>query len=233
MQEARINILSTRSLNSELLDVANAKGVRVECISFIDVLPIQSVEIQQEIELAYLQSALVIFTSMNAVEAVAAQQEEQQPDWKIYCIGNTTRQLAEKYFGEECIAGFANSAAELAEQIVEDYDGDEIIFFCGDQRREELPDILKKHQIDFNEIVVYETLQQPKRIQKKYHGILFFSPTAVKSFFEKNKAGEHTIFFAIGNTTANEIKKFTANKIIVADEPGKENLLNKALEYFT
>jgi len=81
--------------------------------------------------------------------------------------------------------------------------------------------------------VVYQTLATPHKIQKDYFGVLFFSPSAVQSFFSKNKVKDRTILFAIGNTTANEIKKYSNNKIIISDEPGKENLVQKMIEYFS
>ena len=228
-----IQILSTRPLSPALADMAGEAGIVIDEISFILTEPIQSVEVQQEIEQAFLQSTAVVFTSMNAVDAVATYLEDARPDWKIYCIGNSTFQLAGEYFGKEKIAGTANSAKELAELIAENYENDELIFFCGDQRREELPDILKENGIEVNEIIVYHTLAVPQSIEKKYHGILFFSPSAVNSFFAKNKLNKDTVLFAIGNTTGNEIKKYTTNKIMIADEPGKENLLRMAIDYFT
>ena len=79
---------------------------------------------------------------------------------------------------------------------------------------------------------MYQTIATPHKIDKEYFGILFFSPSAVQSFFSKNKVCEKTILFAIGNTTANEIKKYSTNKIIISDEPGKENLVTKMIEYF-
>jgi len=48
-----------------------------------------------------------------------------------------------------------------------------------------------------------------------------------------NKVPGKTILFAIGNTTATAIEKYTTNKIIISDEPGKENLVAKMLEYFS
>src|SRR5258706_9822828 len=47
------------------------------------------------------------------------------------------------------------------------------------------------------------------RAEKVYDGILFFSPSGVESFFNTNEVNEQTILFAIGNTTATEIKKYT------------------------
>ena len=233
MQQNKIFILSTRPIDAPLINEAKHQNIEIDILSFIETVPIRSIEVQQEIENALLKSSAVVFTSMNAVEAVANELDGHQPDWRIYSIGNTTRQLVKKYFGEEAIAGTAESAAELAELIVEEDNSDDIFFFCGEQRRDELPDILRSNDIDVNEIVVYQTIQVKHKIEKTYHGILFFSPSAVQSFFSNNKISDQTILFAIGNTTATEIKKYTNNKIITGDEPSKENLVMEMIRYYT
>jgi uroporphyrinogen-III synthase len=232
MQQNKIQILCTRPLPSSLIEEAGTCGIEIEEQPFIETESILSVEVQQEIELVSTEVATVVFTSMNAVDAVTIFLDGHQPEWTIYSIGTATGRLVKEYFGEERIAGTANDATALAELIAEDRFTDEVVFFCGDQRRDELPDILKQHDIEVNEIVVYQTIEVPHKISKPYHGILFFSPSAVRSFFKINKLQEKTIAFAIGNTTANEIKKFSNNKIIISDEPGKENLVQKMMEYF-
>jgi uroporphyrinogen-III synthase len=166
------------------------------------------------------------------VEAVANELYGQQPNWRIYSVGANTSSKAKKYFGEEAIAGIANSSAELAELITEKGPDEEIIFFCGNQRRDELPDILRNNDIDVSEIVVYETIAVPHKVSKQYQGILFFSPSAVECFFSNNKIAASTVLFAIGNTTANALKKFSGNTIIICNEPGKENLFRKMIAYF-
>ncbi len=233
MQGHKINILSTRPLSQSLIDQAFAAGLNMEVISFIETEPLQTIEVQQEIEQVLLQTATVVFTSGSAVEAVAAGLEGQQPNWEIYCLGNTTRELVVKYFGGEIIIGTANNALELAEVIASSSPSDEVIFFCGDQRRADLPDSLHDKGIEVEEIVVYQTVSLPQKLKRNYEGILFFSPTAVRSFFEANNNSDKTIFFAIGNTTASEIKNYTKNKILVSDEPSKEKLVEMAIEFFT
>jgi len=232
MEPNRINILCTRPLGSFLINEVKEQGIQIDELPFIRTEPIQSIEVQQEIEQAFLLTVPVVFTSMNAVEAVAYYQEDNQPEWDIYCIGNTTAKLVSKYFGEHRIAGTANDAESLAELIVEVGVEDEVIFFCGDQRRDELPKMLREHDIEVDEITVYQTIALPHQIEKVYNGILFFSPSAVESFFKKNKLPQSTILFAIGNTTAAEIRKHTRNKILISDEPGKENLVRKMIDYF-
>ena len=233
MEQNTIKILCTRPLPSALIEEAALTGIDIEVSPFIETESILSVEVQQEIELVSTETAAVVFTSMNAVDAVTIFLDGHQPEWMIYSIGTATGRLVKEYFGEDKIAGMASDAASLAELIAEDRFVDEVIFFCGDQRRNELPTILKHHEIEVNEIIVYQTIAVPHKIEKLYHGILFFSPSAVESFFKKNKLSEKTILFAIGNTTANEIKKYSINKIIISDEPGKENLVQKMVEYFS
>ena len=233
MSENKIQILSTRPLNKSLVQEANAAGISIDELSFIETEAIQDVATQQEIEQAYLQSSTVVFTSMNAVDAVVAWQDGQQPDWVIYCMGNTTKQKLKENFGDHSVVGTANNAAELAELIAEESDAEEVIFFCGEQRRDELPAILRKKRIDVHEIIVYETIYTPHKINKTYQAILFYSPSAVSSFFSNNKIPGQTILFAIGTTTANTIQQYCNNTIIIGKAPGKEELVRQAMEYFS
>ncbi len=231
MEETNIQILCTRPLDESLLEDVRQQGIKIDILPFIDTEPIQTIEVQQEVEQALVKNATVIFTSMNAVEAVVNYVYDP-PDWRIYCIGHATRQLVTEHFGEEAIAGTAASAAELAELVAEDEPDNEIIFFCGNQRREELPSILESNGLELTEIMVYHTIAVPRKINRSYNGILFFSPSAADSFFSVNKVNGPTILFAIGATTAQTIKKYTSNKIIVSDEPAKEQLVEMMVDFF-
>lgn len=232
MQQNSISILSTRPLPAPVIETAALQGIDIDIQSFIETEPIQSIEVQQEIEQALLRSATIIFTSMNAVDAVALFITEEVPDWRIYCMGQTTQDLVKKYFGAAAIAATANNAAELAQLVVDEDPDDEVIFFCGDQRRDELPDMLNSNGIEVTEVIVYHTVPTPQVVKKEYNGILFFSPSAVDSFFSKNKTGKQTMLFAIGSTTTAAIRKHTVGSVITSDTPGKERLVEKAINYF-
>lgn len=228
-----INILSTRPIDPSLIETAGTKGIFIEVRSFIETTPVQSTDLAQEIENVLSRSATVVFTSMNAVDAVAKYLNGHKPHWKIYSIGTTTSQLVKKHFGENSIAGTAYNAADLAGLIVKDRETDKVIFFCGNQRRDELPQILSNNNIAVTEIEVYKTTAVPHKINRNYNGILFFSPSVVESFFSNNSINHQTILFVIGNTTAEAIKPFTNNRIIISSTPGKENLAEQMIEYFT
>jgi len=234
MPQNRINILSTRNIDHALVQDASSKNIGIDVISFIKTERVLTSTVLNEVQKALVESATVVFTSSNAVEAIAASLDLPRTNpfrWKIFCIGQATKHSVVKYFGERLIAGVADNAKELARAIL---DGNvrDIIFFCGDQRRDELPGLLRKNSVHIQEIVVYQTIATPEKVEKNYDGILFFSPSAVKSFFEKNIAGDQTVLFAIGNTTADEIKNFSKNKVMIGDSPDAKVLLQKAIEFF-
>jgi uroporphyrinogen-III synthase len=233
MPQNKITILSTGILPAYLTKEAAASNIEIEIIPFINTEAIQTIEVQQEIEQALLLTSTVVFTSRNAVEAVAIELEGQDPQWTIYCIGYKTRDIAAEHFGEDKIYGVADDASTLADLIIEEGITEEVIFFCGDQRRDELPDLLRSSNIDVTEIVVYQTVAVPKKITGNFQGMLFFSPSAVDAFFKLNKVEKQTVLFAIGNTTSNAIRKFSDNKIIISKIPDKERMIHEVVNYFT
>ncbi len=64
---------------------------------------------------------------------------QNRPSWKVFCLGNTTRKLVKKFFGEDAVAGFAENADNLSKKILQNSSIQNITFFCGDKRRDELP----------------------------------------------------------------------------------------------
>lgn len=232
MLHNKINILSTKDLDETLIKDATSRNVFIDVSPFIKIEPISSIEVQEKIKQASTRTVTVVFTSVNAVEVVISELAGQKPDWEIFCIGHATHQLTETYFGKKSILGLADSAKDLANIIINKTSAAEVIFFCGNKRRNELPDLLQKNDIGVNEIVVYQTESIPHRTEKKYDGILFYSPSAVQGFFEMNQLGGQVILFAIGVITAKEIKRFSKNKIVVSDIPDKKNLLETTINYF-
>lgn len=231
MPDKRIQILSTRPITGAQLDNARKKGVDITVQSFIETTALQEIAVQQEIEWASVQETVVVFTSMNAVVAVTDMLDGHVPSWRIYCMGYATQKLVAEYFGETSIAGTGASALELAETIIEE-EPDELIFFCGNIRRDELPVKLSREGITVHEICVYETLATPHKMEKTFDGILFFSPSAAESFFSNNTIPPETVLFAIGQTTRDTLAHFTRNKIVVSKEPGKDEMVEQAVKYF-
>ncbi len=233
MKQNKIFILTTRPLAYTTMLKATDAGVEIDTASFIETNNIINQPIAEKIRQYAAQDVSVVFTSMNAAEAVidCLEVSDIVPDWTIYSMGGTTHTILKNYFTDSEIIADANNASQLANEIIED-ETEEIVFFCGNQRRDELPRLLQNVSIKVNEVVVYETIETPVKIDKKYNGILFFSPSAARSFFSINKIDTDTVLFAIGTTTAVELRKFSHNKILVGEHPNKEQLAEKAIGYF-
>jgi len=232
MLKNKIQILSTRPVGAALIREAADNDIIIDEISFIKTEEIVDAEIENKIRKLSSQNITAVFTSMNAVNAVA-KFITNQPPWKIFCIGNTTKESVKKFFGKETINGFADNADQLSKKIIENPSIRNITFFCGDKRRNELPGSFIKNGIDLDEITVYKTVETQRTLTKQYDGILFFSPSAVQSFFSKNSISEKTKVFAIGTTTANVVKLFVEHPVIIADISRKENLVKLAINHFS
>ncbi len=232
MQKSKVNILSTRPVGKALIEEAATHDIIIDEISFINTEEIIDSAMAKKIERLSHENINAVFTSMNAVQAVR-KFIPSNSSWKIFCIGNTTKKLLKNIFGEENIAGTGDNALHLAENIISHTAIKKVYFFCGDQRRDELPVKLKDYNVEIEEFIVYKTIETSHEISKKYDGILFFSPSAVQSFFSKNSIQRNTQVFAIGSTTANAVKPFTQQHVITADMQGKKNLVSRAINYFS
>ncbi|MGV3657576.1 MAG: uroporphyrinogen-III synthase [Chitinophagaceae bacterium] len=229
MQKSSWHILSTRPLSKEIVEQASQQGIEIEEASFIETVPIIDQKLQKEIKTFSGQKLTAVFTSMNAVEAVA-DVIKQKVDWTVYSIGSATQKLVEEKLGVEVKASAAY-AAELADKIIADAPA-EVYFFCGNIRRDLLPQKLKVAGIKVHESIVYKTIETPKRILRRFDGILFYSPSAVESFFSVNTIDDKTQLFAIGTTTAEALQPYSQKNVIIANSPGKEALVQQAIRYF-
>jgi uroporphyrinogen-III synthase len=223
-----IHILSTRPLEAELIEQAVEKHIVIEVVPFIQI----DLILTEGIRSLASRTLTVIFTSVNAVKAVVETLGATPVDgWKIFCIGAATRRMVVQHFGSTAVAGTAPSAAALADEILRQAPA-EIFFFCGDQRRDELPDKLSAAGVRVNEWVVYRTVQTPQVVAGQYDGIAFFSPSAVESFFSVNTLTAATTLFAIGSTTADALRKCCSNSVIVSPSPDQEALVQQIIDYF-
>lgn len=173
-------------------------------------------------------SSSLIFTSQNAVKSFLEKGKDLK-DKKIFCVGIKTKALLEQN-GYKVTAS-KEYASELAGVIVNDFGNDTFTFFSGNLRRETLSEALKKANISFEEIEVYETILTPQKINSPADGILFFSPSGVESYLRENKIDEEKCF-CIGTTTAETLKDITEN-IIIAKQQTVENVIIQAINFYS
>ncbi|MCF6129714.1 uroporphyrinogen-III synthase [Flavobacterium sp. AS60] len=171
----------------------------------------------------------LIFTSQNAVESVLTNKKLAEiKSRKCFCVGEKTKALLEEN-GFEVVAD-ADYAAELASLICNQYSKNSFTFFCGNIRRDFLPDALRLVEIKLDEVEVYETVLTTHKIAFEPDAILFFSPSGVKSYLLENKIEDENCF-CIGNSTAEALKYVTPNRII-ANQPTIESVIMKCIENY-
>ncbi|HEV3411800.1 MAG TPA: uroporphyrinogen-III synthase [Puia sp.] len=225
MSVQTIYLLATGTVPQGLEKEAEGHGMVLDVVPFID--------IEYPDGIGGLGSLIakpltVIFTSVNAVNAVRRYLKQPLPDWRIYCISGATSAAVVELFGEKAVVAKAGSASELVEEIRVREKGkiEEVIFFCGDHRREELP------AIGVTEKIVYRTILTPHRIDRTYDGIAFFSPSAVESFFSVNSITAGVSLFAIGKTTETAIRAACTNPVFPGRQPDRAILIREMIDYF-
>ena len=171
----------------------------------------------------------LIFTSQNGVESVLRNNKITEiKTKKCFCVGEKTKALLEENDFEVIVD--SDYAAELASDIFNHYSKNSFTFFCGNIRKDVLPEALRLAQITLDEIEVYETVLTTHKINFTPDGILFFSPSAVESYLKENKIEDENCF-CIGNTTAEALKYVTPSRII-ANQPNIESVIMKCIENY-
>ncbi len=232
---AKHKVLSTKKLDPSLVQQAKENDIEIVEHEFIRVNTILTKQKWNEIfRLIESKIEFAVFTSSNAVSALKKYLNDYtnpfETNWMIFSLsGKTKIALEETEFGT--VIETAENGKELAEKIAASK-VNEIIFFCGNKRRDELPTLLKDAGVKVHEVVVYETLETPAMATQDIDAVLFFSPSAVQSFFSVNHLKKDTACFAIGQTTAESISDFADNKIIISDSPSQEVLLASVKFYF-
>ncbi len=229
----QINILSTKKLLSKQKQDLLDANINLFEEDFIETKI-------KNFELSKVNDNL-IFTSQNAVQSIL-----QHPKWQelktknVFSVGMKTKDLlTNNGFDVVAYTGYASDLAEIISLV---YSSDSFTFFSGNLRRDVLPSTLKENGITFNEIEVYETnLTSTKATppfghpskggESRFDGILFFSPSAVESYYKWNTIKDE-MCFCIGETTAEALENKKVKNIIIAEKPSVENVISQVIEYY-
>lgn len=229
-----LTLLSTCILPTIARQMADSAGFAIDEHALIATIPVCNSTVRKRIATLAQKEITALFTSPMAVRAAIELLQGKGPSsWSCYGTCNTTHRLLDGFVGTAQIKGVAASALELAALVRRSPpSGRPLVFFCGDQRREELPRMLNASGLSLEELILYRTLPVPVYLTKSYQGILFCSPSAVRAFFSSNEAPRETVFFAIGPSTAHELQQSAPNPVLISKKPDKYCLLRLALDYF-
>lgn len=168
-----------------------------------------------------------IFTSKNAAQALIYSKNKERLNTieNCYCVGKSTKLFLEE--NGQKVAKTTKYASELADFIINHHKNEAFYFFCGNLRRDDIPERLKNAKIECFEIKTYKTELNSIKFDQYFDYILFFSPSGVQSFMAKNNFGDATAI-CIGETTASEAIKFT-NAVHLANETSIDSVVEKVV----
>jgi len=216
-----MNILFTKNIDSELLSKELGGDISFECV---EVIQIENLNV----DAFDLKDHSLIFTSLNGVKSFFENQFKPNEDFatknynKIYCVGEKTKkELRKNGFGTFKVL---KNAETLSKFIIEHCQHEKFIHFCGNLAIDVLDKSLPLQNISYRKVTVYTTKEINPVIPEKYHAIVFFSPSGVRSF-AKNNSLDNMLLFSIGETTSKELRKHTKSDIFTSKKNTLSNLL--------
>lgn len=184
-----------------------------------------AVEISDSSELKH--SDAFVFTSKNAVKAMATTDIfNQYKDRYFFAVGESTAQELHKQ-GVNAIIPPSPNSISLAQFILEKYAGiQQLSYFCGNLRKDDLPQEFKKEGKLLHEMIVYNTKMQEIKTNEHYDAIVFYSPSAVKAYFKKNVLVDNSIVLSIGPITSSELRNYYQGEILEAKSPDTDSMIS-------
>lgn len=149
-----------------------------------------------------------------------------------YVVGERSAQLLRESDPEVPIVAVADSGEDL---LRGSFDGvREMLYPCSTERRDQIVDGLRDRGVDVVELPLYapalpagsrDHLGSLWGVLEHPAAILFFSPSAVTSFFSlRPRIPDDLIFAAVGGTTAEALRREGITSILVPERPSAESL---------
>lgn len=220
-------LLSTKLLTQSQTDLAKTLGLNIDYIQINEfTYNISDENIKKLKEIT--TTVDLVFTSVNGV--IAYSNLIQNHNLRIsfencFAVGKRTSEKLNE-LGLKSETPNRSNIISLTDLIIKK-SKNTLVYFKGNLASAYLKDKVVEHNIQLIEIEAYQTLEANYEIpQTKYKGILFFSPSAVDSFFSKyNRINKDILLFAIGETTANSLKKYANNNIYTSEIQKTEEFL--------
>lgn len=235
MRHDRKNILVTRPLSGQQVEYARILGLEPLSEPALEFkFPEYWDEVLEVINRH--PRAEWIFTSSNGVKALEQMVKtglQVRPETRIFAVGQKTREALGR-LGLDAIVPVQQDSAHLAEMIINEGKIKSTIYFHGNLSRDEMTHRLEEEGIEVYELEVYETIINPVyEPENPISGVLFYSPSAVEGYKRGQgfDSDNPPVYFAIGPTTEEALRRETDGTIVTAEEPDTRVLLQTASEH--
>tara|TARA_B100001173_G_scaffold301325_1_gene301771 strand:+ start:331 stop:1080 length:750 start_codon:yes stop_codon:yes gene_type:complete len=220
-------------------DLAERFNLKVDFRSFIHVEGVDPQDFrQQRVNLSNYTA--VIFTSRMAIDhyfRIAKETRFTVPDeMKYFCVSEAVAYYLQNYvvYRKRKIFHGKQTFQDLMQLVVK-HKSEKFLVPCSDIQRKNIPNELDKHQVDFQNAILYKTVCSDLSDLEdvKYDILVFYSPSGIQSLiknFPKFKQNG-TKIAAFGPTTAQAAEKAGLRIDIKAPMPGIPSM-TMAIENF-
>jgi uroporphyrinogen III methyltransferase/synthase len=213
LREKTVILTRAAAQSGELCEELNARGARVRLVPLVSFAPPENYDALDRALTGIETFDWVLFTSVNAVQAVERRGNELQRGPgsvrklpRAAAVGPVTADAAEAAgFSVEYVAA-DHSGAGLARELGEELRNKNVFLPRSDRANPELPAALRRCGALVTEVVAYRNLPPSTTDREQVH-----SPSAVQNFLEllgRERLGAlqgRVLMVAIGPTTANAL----------------------------
>ena len=169
-----------------------------------------------------------VFSSQNAVRSFLANPIASAHQNPILCVGEKTKSLLEVN-GQKVIK-IAQNMLELVDFIQKTMKHEHFLHICGNRKLDDFAAGMQKAGIFYAEVTAYHTHLVSRVQTPEPQGLLFYSPSGVKSYLQANSIGSSWCF-CIGETTATAVRPLTEH-LTVSPKPDADLLVAAAATHF-
>ena len=221
-----LTVCSTKKLKSSVIRLLKKNGLEVFFNELINVTYKSDEETQSRVRAV---RGSIAITSRHGVKGIVMNAGGNLSGAsELFCLSGETQKAALKL--NVPIRATAGNATSLAAEIIK-AGTKTITYFCADNHRPELPQILSEKGIRVNKVIVYSSSLNFVKIDRHIDFLLFFSPRSVEAFLQTNLLSTDVICFCLGETTATFLRKKISNVIITADSPSQEHLAQTVINF--
>ena len=220
-------------------DLAERFNLKVDFRSFIHVEGVDPQDFrQQRVNLSNYTA--VIFTSRMAIDhyfRIAKETRFTVPDeMKYFCVSEAVAYYLQNYvvYRKRKIFHGKQTFQDLM-QLIAKHKSEKFLVPCSDIQRKNIPNELEKHQVDFQNAILYKTVCSDLSDLEdvKYDILVFYSPSGIQSLIKNFPKFQQngTKIAAFGPTTAQAAEKAGLRIDIKAPMPGIPSM-TMAIENF-
>ncbi len=230
-----VRLLSTAGKALHEVVMLREKNIRLDTIEMTAAVPLVNNYLVQLIHQRAAVPLLAVFTSPDAVRAVANILNGQAVPWQIATLDKTTYYAVQDAFPSNKILLAVPTEAALVEGLEQaDVPAGGISYFCGNKYSDRVPALCREKGITLEVIMVYQVSVKAAPVTGYYNGILFFNESAVDSFFVFNEFPNNTVAFCLTERIAAVLSSRLSQPAVIvqAAEPTESSLLESVLAYY-